>query len=83
MYGHLSKKDLIGLDVGKKIEKGELIAHFGEEPENGNWPPHLHFQVMTDLLGWKGDFPGVCKKSEKDFYASICINPNLILRCSE
>ncbi|WP_238593699.1 hypothetical protein, partial [Endozoicomonas atrinae] len=46
---------------------------------NGHWPPHLHFQVISDLLDQKGDFIGVAPKSERDYYLSICPDPNLIL----
>jgi murein DD-endopeptidase MepM/ murein hydrolase activator NlpD len=45
LYGHLAKKDLINLQDGQCIEKGEKIGEIGNFPENGDWPPHLHFQV--------------------------------------
>ena len=75
LYGHLSLRSLAGLFVGKEIKKGEQFTEFGPFPENGDWPPHLHFQLMNDLLGKSGDFPGVCSEADKDFYASICPNP--------
>jgi len=28
---------------GQHVSKGEVIAEFGMRFENGNWPPHLHF----------------------------------------
>ncbi len=31
------------------------------------------------MRGKKGDFFGVCALSEKDYYASLCPDPNLIL----
>lgn len=74
LYGHLNEECLEGLYEGKNIEEGEQIALFGDFPINGDWPPHLHFQVMTDMLGCKGDFPGVCEPSKKAEYAEICIN---------
>ena len=79
LYGHLSLKDLEGLTEGKKIRSGELIAHFGEPKENGHWPPHLHFQLIMDMEGKKGDYPGVCKFSEREKYLLNCPDPDMIL----
>ncbi len=79
LYGHLSKKSLEGLEPGNKIVKGEKIAELGNEKENGNWPPHLHFQVITDMGTKNGDFPGVCSQKEKNQFLIICPNPALIL----
>ena len=79
LYGHLSLKDLEGLTEGKKISAGELIAHFGEPDENGHWPPHLHFQLIIDMEGSKGDYPGVCKFSERKKYLANCPDPDLLL----
>ncbi|AKQ44904.1 peptidase M23 [Rufibacter radiotolerans] len=81
LYGHLSRISLDGLFAGKQVAAGEQIATMGPYPENGDWPPHLHFQVMTDLLGKSGDFPGVCAPSEEGFYRKICLDPNLLLGC--
>ena len=59
---------------------GDLIAHLGDWHENGGWAPHLHFQVMTDMLGQKGNFFGVGHDSLWDVWSGICPDPNLILR---
>jgi len=80
LYGHLSRQSLIGLIVGQEITAGQQIATFGGYEENGQWPPHLHFQLITDLLDKSGDFPGVCKPSEQAYWLSLCPNPNLILK---
>lgn len=79
LYGHLSLLDLAGLTEGKSICAGELIAHFGEPEENGHWPPHLHFQLVTELEGKKGDYPGVCQFSKRGPYLANCPDPDLIL----
>lgn len=79
LYGHLSLKGLEGLTEGMKIKAGEQIAHFGEPHENGHWPPHLHFQLIIDMEGNKGDYPGVCKYSEREKYLSNCPDPDLLL----
>ena len=80
LYGHLTRTSLTSLFVGKEVNKGDIMAHIGPFPENGDWPPHLHFQLMTDMLGMAGDFPGVCTVAQQDCYAQICLNPNLILQ---
>lgn len=80
LYGHLSRPSLNGLYVGKSIAAGEKLAEIGPYPENGDWPPHLHFQLMTDMLGLQGDFPGVCSLSERERFLTICPDPNQWLR---
>ena len=80
LYGHLSLNSIKGLIEGEKIEKGEVIAEFGMRFENGNWPPHLHFQLIEDMQGWKGDYPGVCRFSERQQWLDNCPDPNIILQ---
>ncbi|RYY35196.1 MAG: peptidase M23 [Sphingobacteriaceae bacterium] len=80
LYGHLSSADLTGLAIGQHITAGQQIARFGALTENGNWPPHLHFQLMLDMQGLSGDYPGVCKPSEKEKYLQKIPNPNLLLQ---
>ena len=82
LYGHLSLADLQSLKKGMAIEKGEIIAHFGQPNENGNWPPHLHFQIIIDMQMKEGDYPGVCKLSERNYYAENCPDPDIILQMS-
>lgn len=82
LYGHLSRKNLIDLQVGQTITAGQLIANLGDVNENGIWPPHLHFQLMGDMQGYWGDFPGACKPSEKEKYSEIIIDPALVLELS-
>ncbi len=72
LYGHLSLSSLEGWEKGQKVEKGQQIATIGPTPENGNWPPHLHFQVMLDMLDQEGDFPGVGFPEQKKIWLSIC-----------
>ena len=76
LYGHLSRASLVGLYDGKPVRAGEKIAELGPYPENGDWPPHLHFQLMHDMLGLRGDYPGVCRPSERDKWLAQCPNPN-------
>ncbi|MCA9996606.1 MAG: aminotransferase class III-fold pyridoxal phosphate-dependent enzyme, partial [Anaerolineales bacterium] len=79
LYGHLSANSLDNLRVGMHIEQGQQIAWIGDYPINGDWPPHLHFQIITDLLGRDGEFPGVALASQRDVWLSLCPDPNLIL----
>ena len=79
LYGHMSLNSLKNLEEGRRIRRGEVIAEFGMRFENGNWPPHLHFQVIADMQGWKGDYPGVCRYSERQQWLDNCPDPDLIL----
>ena len=79
LYGHLSRTSLKELREGMSIEAGHKIATLGEEEENGNWPAHLHFQLMLDLEGRKGDFPGVAAPSHKAYYQQLCPDPKGLL----
>lgn len=79
LYGHLSRASLKKLIVGQNIKAGEQIARVGKLHENGRWPSHLHFQIITDILTFSGDFPGVAKPTEKEYYLKLCPDPNLIL----
>jgi 4-aminobutyrate aminotransferase-like enzyme/Ser/Thr protein kinase RdoA (MazF antagonist) len=79
LYGHLSEDSLEGLYEGKPIARGTRIASIGNYPINGNWPPHLHFQIITDLLGRVGEFPGVARPSQREVWLSLCPDPNLLV----
>lgn len=79
LYGHLNLAALQGINEGMVIEGGQLIAEFGTPAENGYWPPHLHFQLIIDPEGWKGDYPGVCRLSEKEQYLKNCPDPDWVL----
>jgi peptidoglycan LD-endopeptidase LytH len=80
LYGHLSRKSLEGLAVGQAIAAGEAIGDLGDLGENGHWPPHLHFQLIFDIEGKEGDYPGVCSLDEKEKYRKNIPDPQLILR---
>ena len=80
LYGHLSRESLSGLVDGKKIAKGQSLARLGAASVNGDWPPHLHFQIMVETQGKRGDYPGVAAPSKVSYYRKNCPDPNLILR---
>ena len=75
LFGHLSRASLNMVKEGQWVAAGEEIGAIGPRPENGNWPPHLHFQVLLDVLADDGDFPGVAFPDEKDIWLSICPDP--------
>ena len=83
IYGHLDKKSISHLKTGQNISRGECFALVGEASENGGWPPHLHFQVILDLLDLGKDFPGVALSSKRAIWTSISPDPNLLLQIPE
>jgi len=80
LYGHLSRKSLDDLEVGRTVRAGEKIATLGPAAVNGGWTPHLHLQLITDLLDLGTDFPGVARPSQRDVWRALCPDPNLIAR---
>jgi 4-aminobutyrate aminotransferase-like enzyme/Ser/Thr protein kinase RdoA (MazF antagonist) len=79
LYGHLTRDSLGKLTKGQRIAPGEVFASVGDVHENGGWPPHLHFQIILDLLGQGTDFPGVAYASERGLWTSLSPDPNLLL----
>jgi murein DD-endopeptidase MepM/ murein hydrolase activator NlpD len=80
LYGHLDAASLNDIFEGKIIEAGTMFARFGNPDENGYWPPHLHFQLILDMEGKKGDYPGVCRFSERSRWLSNCPDPAGLLK---
>ncbi len=79
LYGHLSVDSLEGMTPGRRIASGERIAKFGTPEVNGGWTPHLHFQVMTDLLDLGTDYPGVGRPSQRELWLSLSPDPARLL----
>jgi len=80
LYGHLSRESLIELRVGDRVRAGAPIATLGAPEVNGGWTPHLHMQIMLDLLGLGTDFPGVAPPSRRRAWIDLCPDPNLLVR---
>ncbi len=78
LYGHLSEDSLQNLKIGERIARGQAFARVGASAENGGWPPHLHFQIISDLLDLGTDFPGVARFSERQIWTSLSPDPNLL-----
>ncbi|MDY0779649.1 peptidoglycan DD-metalloendopeptidase family protein [Tenacibaculum sp. IB213877] len=80
LYGHLSINSIKDITIGQKVRKGEVIGFLGDSSVNGDYAPHLHFQLIIDLGGNFGDYPGVCAKKDVEFYKNNCPNPLTLLK---
>ena len=83
LFGHLSKSSLDKVKVGQRVEAGEQIGWLGSEKENGGWPPHLHLQIITDMLGNTEDFPAIALASQEAVWREFLPTPNLLLNLPE
>lgn len=83
LYGHLSLSSIKNISECDRISRGDVFAEFGIPVENGHWPPHLHFQIIKDIGEWKGDYPGVCKYSEREKYLNNSPDPDCILQLNQ
>jgi len=79
LYGHLSAASIDGMKPGRAIKAGERIGEFGEPGENGGWTPHLHFQVITELLDLRTACPGVARPAHRQVWLSLMPDPSPLL----
>ena len=75
LYGHLTLDTLDHLQAGQTVSAGQQVARVGAPPDNGNWPPHLHFQLIRDLLDLGADFPGVTAPGEQEYWLELSPSP--------
>ncbi len=80
LYGHLDGGSVEALRPGEEVAAGRPIARIGDRPENGDWAPHLHFQIVADLLDYEGEFPGVAAPGQRDLWLSLSPDPAPALR---
>ena len=80
LYGHLSLLSIENLTVGDLVLQGNAIGYLGNALVNGDYAPHLHFQIIKDLENNYGDYPGVSSEENIEFYSRNCPNPNLLLK---
>lgn len=78
LYGHLSEDSLLEKQRGDIVKKGQTIARLGSADVNGDYPPHLHFQIIRDIQDYEGDYPGVCNQLDLEFYKHNCPDPQLL-----
>lgn len=78
LYGHLGAATLDITKPGDLVSSGQQIAIVGSFDENGNWPPHVHFQ-----LSWVKpefcDMPGVVNDHQLEEALKIYPDPRLVL----
>ncbi|MBO6893090.1 MAG: aminotransferase class III-fold pyridoxal phosphate-dependent enzyme [Roseibium sp.] len=79
LYGHLSRRSCAKLEIGQTVEAGEAFAEFGQRSENGAWPPHLHFQIVTDHLGLEARMHGVGVRAQWPVWRDISPDPSVVL----
>jgi 4-aminobutyrate aminotransferase-like enzyme/Ser/Thr protein kinase RdoA (MazF antagonist) len=80
LYGHLSRASIQDLKPSTVVKAGQRFACLGTADENGGWPPHVHVQLILDLLDLANDFPGVCRASEREIWSAFSPDPAPILR---
>ena len=80
LYGHNTAQSVLKHKLGTIIKKGAQVAVLANYPENGNWAPHLHFEITMSLLDYKTDFPGVAYFNQIDVWKSLCPDPNLLFK---
>jgi murein DD-endopeptidase MepM/ murein hydrolase activator NlpD len=80
LYGHLSLESITDIEVGDVFKKGQQLATLGNSVINGDYAPHLHFQIIKDIGNNFGDYPGVCSKNDLDYYLENCPDPNILLK---
>ncbi|MGI9515626.1 MAG: aminotransferase class III-fold pyridoxal phosphate-dependent enzyme, partial [Pirellulaceae bacterium] len=79
LYGHLDPASFASFPPLHTVERGQIFAALGTPAVNGGWTPHLHFQLMVDLLDLGHEFPGVARASRADTWSAVSPDPNLVL----
>lgn len=80
LYGHLSRSSIKTLYKNTQIFKEQVIGYLGNTSINGDYAPHLHFQIIKDIEDYEGDYPGVSSQNDLNFYSANCPDPNLVLK---
>lgn len=80
LYGHLSRESIVGLTNGTNVNQGQVIGELGDSSVNGDYAPHLHFQIINNLDDYYGDFPGVVSQQELERFRNNCPDPNILLQ---
>lgn len=79
LYGHLSLSTLKQVVVGQAVAAGDVIGFVGTPPTNGDWAPHVHVQVILDLLDLGHDYPGVGPPSQRRLWLGLSPDPALLM----
>jgi murein DD-endopeptidase MepM/ murein hydrolase activator NlpD len=83
LYGHLTLESITGIAIADTVMKGSILGFLGDASVNGDYSPHLHFQIIKEIGDYFGDYPGVCSKKDLDFYMENCPNPELLLKIKQ
>lgn len=79
LYGHLSLDSIKDIKIEQSVKQGDEIAQLGDSSINGDYAPHLHFQIIKDMQNNFGDYPGVCSLNQLSFFKENCPNPMELL----
>jgi len=79
LFGHLSRESLTRFKVGSLLERGAQVGTMGSKSENGDWPPHLHFQLILEIGNKTGDYMGVADSASLAEELLNCPDPNWLL----
>ncbi|MDO9175187.1 MAG: aminotransferase class III-fold pyridoxal phosphate-dependent enzyme, partial [Actinomycetota bacterium] len=85
LYGHLSRATLTHVQPGQRVAAGDVVGFIGDHTVNGGWAPHVHVQIMTDLMadpdtGFDGNFEGAGEPSRMAIWKSLVPDANLLIR---
>lgn len=80
LYGHLSLASLDNIQIGDNVQKGSVVGYLGDALVNGDYAPHLHYQLIADMEDYFGDFRGVTSLNDQAIDLANCPNPNLLLK---
>lgn len=78
LYGHLSLSSLVQSSPGKVVDAGSVVGWLGVPGENGNWHPHLHYQLSWEDPG-EADMPGVVSDEFRERAISIYPDPEKVI----
>ncbi len=78
LWGHLDPEVLERLAPGRTLKAGDRVARVGAPPRNGDWPPHLHLQLVVDPLELGHDVPGVAPARERSTWRAWCPDPSVL-----
>ena len=80
LYGHLSQGTLELVEPGQSVQAGDVVGWIGDDSVNGGWAPHVHVQLITDLMDSTGNFEGAGEPSRMSIWRSLSPDPNPLLR---
>ncbi len=84
LYGHLSRRTLTTVQPGQRVAAGDVVGFVGDHTVNGGWAPHVHVQIITDLmadplLGPDGNFEGAGEPGRMAIWHQIAPDADLLL----